>query len=140
MTGFTLVPDLQIFETCYLAREKGSIDHPCLKLFIAAWRYYIDSREQVISVTNNLDRFLVDHKYKSDKKKRQALFSVIRVREDVSDAISQLQLAAKLSIEEDKAVYFVTDNKQITDILTQNKNLSFKVIDSASALRLFSFK
>lgn len=139
MKGFIIVPDTQIFETCCLARDNASLEHPCLKLFTLAWRYYIDSRERVIRITENLNNYLIERRYKSKKEKRQALFSVIRVMDGFSDCggdTSQMKLASKLSIEEDKDVYYVTDNKQISDILTKEPS-SFKVIDSAGALKLF---
>ncbi len=138
MTDFIIVPDTQIFETCCLARENNSLDHPCLKLFLTAWHHYIDSRGKVIYITENLNDYLIDKKYKSKKEKRQALFSVVRVVDGFSDCggdISQMKLASKLSIEEDKDIYYVTDNKQISDIL--KKESSYKVTDSAGALKLF---
>jgi len=139
MAKFLLVPDTQIFETCCLARANNSLDHPCLKLFLRAWRHYIDKREKVICITENLNEYLIDRKYKSQNRKRQALFTVLSIREKFLDCTvcdsSQIKLASKLSIEEDKAVYYVTDNKTVTDIL--RKDQSYNVIDSAGALKLF---
>ena len=132
---FIFVPDRQIFETACLARENNQNNHPCLEIFISAWHHYVDSREKIIHISKNIDEYLIKNNYKSDKKKRQALFTILCVRDpfDCSIDVSQIKLASILSIEEDKTIYYITDNKEVLELL---KSSPFNVIDSSKAIEL----
>ncbi len=136
LADFILLPDYQVFETAFLARNNSEEENPCLNLFRKAWSYFIDNRDKVVVISQELDKQLMESHYKSEHKKRQALFSIVRVHSEGFNCphmVSQIKLSSILSIEEDKDVYFVTDNPQMKDLL---KNNSFKIIDSAEAVKL----
>jgi hypothetical protein len=137
VSDFILLPDFSIFETASLARQTGNNDDSCLKLFLSAWTHMIDKRDKVIVISPELNRQLNESHYKSHKQKRQALFSVVRVYQNEVDCereMTQMRLASILSIEEDKDVYFVTDNEKMRDYTTK---YSFKTISSKDAINLF---
>lgn len=136
-SDFILVPDREIFVTACLARENGIDNHPCLKLFTSSWRHYVDTREKIIYISKNIDDYLIENNYKSNKQKRQALFTILSVRDKFDCGIdnSQMKLAARLSIEEDKIIYYITDNPIVSELL---KSLSFEVITSSKAIELIN--
>lgn len=139
MTSIAIVPGLDIIETAFLARERGSIDHPCHKIFYNGFIYNVDCRERIIHITQNVDQYLYEKRYKDAHQKRFGFLAAVRVREHLfnCDAFqSQLELASQLAVSEDKLVHYVTDNKSLTDLLTKNGKVPFQVIDSAKAVKL----
>jgi hypothetical protein len=126
-----------VFETAILARNSEDHGNACLKVFKGAWRYYIDSRDIIIMISQELNGQLVESHYKSAKKKRQALFSIVDIHSEnlgCEYEISQIKLASSLSIKGNKKVYYVTDNEKIKEILTKSK--LFEVINSEKAVEL----
>jgi hypothetical protein len=137
IADFILLPDFQVFETAILAKNSEDQGNACLILFTGAWTYYIDSRDKIIIISQELNRQLVESHYKSAKKKRQALFSVVDVYSEnmgCEHEISQIRLASSLTIKGGKKVYYVTDNEKIRYALTNFK--LFEVISSEQAVEL----
>jgi len=130
---FLLLPDYSIFEMAFLAKERGETDNSCLKLFKRAWTHSIDFREKIIIISPILNQQLINNHYKSEKRKRQALFSVI-IHYNLQE-VSQIKLAQILSIEEDKGVYYVTDNEEMRNLLKKEDGIN--PISSNEAIRLF---
>jgi hypothetical protein len=136
---FIFLPDYQVFETTFLAKNSGDIDNTCLKFFKKCWSHYIDEREKIIVISQELDKQLVENHYKSEHQKRQALFSIVRVHSEgfgCNYEISQMKLASILSIEENKKIYYITDNDKIRGALKEFK--LFTPISSEDALRLLN--
>lgn len=131
-----LVPDYQIFETCHLSRKNGDSENPTVIFFKKAWTHRIDFREKIICISKELNQELVEKRYKSEKKKKQALFSVVRIHDadfDCESTSAQIKLATILSVEEDRDVYYVTDNPNLTSIL---ESFNIKTITSTKATEL----
>lgn len=131
-----LVPDLQIFETAFLARNKG-IDHPALNLFTSAWSHSVDKREKILLISQELNDYLIENRYKSEKKKRMALFSIVGVHNEkfnIGIIDSLLKLAAILSIETDKDIYLVTDNESYHKLISDEDGMLFEAITSSEAI------
>tara|TARA_B100001971_G_C17818565_1_gene347757 strand:+ start:110 stop:532 length:423 start_codon:yes stop_codon:yes gene_type:complete len=131
--NFLLFPDYSIFEMAFLAKESGEINNSCLKLFKRAWMHSIDFREKVIIISPILNQQLVDNHYKLERKKKQALFSVV-IHYNLQE-VSQIKLAQILSIEEDKEVYYVTDNEEMRILLSKEDGIN--PISSKEAIKLF---
>jgi len=134
--SFILIPDYQVFESANLAREVNQIDNSCLNLFKKSWLHYIDSRERFIFISKELDQILLEKHYKAKKQKREALFAILRIYDKdlgCSQDEAQIKLVRILSIEEDKKVYYVTDNPIIRDAMNKTSIIS---ISSPEALKL----
>jgi hypothetical protein len=137
VSSFIIVPDLAILTTAKMAQSRGARDHPTLKLLLKAFSHYHTKRKKIISISKDLEKYLLDNGYKSDAKKRQALFSVLAVKEgfECSPEQSQHKLASLLGIQEDDDVYFITDNPDVAGLLQDDKSFSIKT--STEALDLF---
>ncbi len=136
MADFLLVPHFEIFETACLAREQQSLTNSCLVLFRSAWSHHIDTREKFIWISQELNQHLVEKKYKSNKEKRLALFSILRVYDeplgDEGD-FALARLTSTLSVNQNKKIYYVIDNPVIKEMMQKTLAQGIEVIDSKTA-------
>jgi hypothetical protein len=134
LADFIFLPDYQVFEVGFLARNNSEWDNSCLKIFSKGWIYYNDVRDKIILISQELDKKLLENHYKSQKNKRQALFKIVSVYDEplgCDYSVSQVKLASILAIEENRKVFFITDNQQLQEMLS--KFGLFKVISSEKA-------
>lgn len=135
---FILIPDYQVFETAFLAHSSGNAENHCLNLFRKAWVHYVDGREQIIMISQEMNTQLIEQHYKSSKDKRQALFSIVEVFSDILDCgadNAQMKLASILAIGKKEKIFYVTDNNEIPEIIKRAGNL-FEVLSSEKAVKL----
>ena len=120
-----------------LSREKG-FPSASKELFIEAWRYsLLHNNEKLLMATKEIDTWLLSTGHKDDKKKRQALLSVLEIYDEAFECEefqSILKLAAVLTIKTDKEIFIVTDNTALHTLLTTNGQ-SFKPITSEAAVQ-----
>lgn len=131
-----LIPDYQIFEACFLSGNSGDYENPAFQFFKKAWTHRVDFREKVVCISQELNNELIEKRYKSEKKKKQALFSVVRIHPiefGCNSSNAQIKLASLLSIEEDREVYYVTDNPNLARSINEN---GIKTLNSAGAIKV----
>lgn len=144
MNNFLIVPHFEVFETAHISRESNIDDNSCVKLFKLAWYHSIDYREKVVWITQELNTHLIEKRYKSEKRKRLALFSVVSVYEETlgdEEDFSLARLASRLSISGNKQIYYVIDNPEKKSILEKiGFGNMIKIISSKEACELFESK